>query len=267
MCRLLKNVHSSLLLRMLPLANSTIIDIAFTFVGTMFCHFTSQCIYKRTWKKYHTLSALERCKIDRYFGTAVAVVLSFALACKAFFSDPDFHQLSLVGTSAAGNAALCIMIGQCLSDFLYQRMVEGTFGSIRNLGHHFVVIIGAALGFHFFHRMVVYRFIHHISLPFVIIYDLMRKLKFDTSGRLFRFVMYANLFIFFLSRVVVIPFHWAWYIYEIVTWQDEWSEISLFARIIMLAGSVVIDCVNCIWAKGFIKIYQESMDSTRGKDN
>ena len=258
LCRFLEK-----LLRMLPLPTGVV--IALTFIGTMFCHFISHCVYQRTnSRKYHTLPVVEQCKIDRYFGTAIATVLSFAFALIAFFYDPDFHQLALVGSSAIGNAALSITIGQFLSDFLYEKRVVGTFGSIRNQGHHFAAISGAALGFYFFHRLIIYRFIHHLSLPSVIIYDLMRKLKCDTRGRLFKCVMYANLFIFFLFRVVVIPFHWVWYIYEIVTWRDEWPQIWLLAWITIIAGSVVIDCVNCCWAKGFIKIYRES---NRGYEN
>ena len=236
--------------------------IAITFVGTLICHLVSLYVYKRTCKTYCTLPSRERCQIDRLFGTAIAVVPCFAFALKAFVFDPDFHQLTLLGSSTPGNAALGIMIGQCLSDFLYERMVDGTFGSIRNIGHHLASIVGAGVGFSVFHRLVVYRFIHHISIPLAIIYDAMRKLKCNTKSGLFRCVMNINLFIFFLFRVVVIPFHWAWYFYEVFTWRDEWQEIWPPFWIVLVSG-IVIDCVNFIWAKGLWKIYWETVDSNK----
>ena len=248
---------------MLTLVNVGVIVVAF--VATLSCHLISPYVCKRTWRRYHELSAFERCKSDRYLGTVVAVVPCFALGLKAFISDADFHQLSLVGSSTAGNAALGIMIGQLLSDFLYEKKLDGTFGSIRNVGHHLAAIGFAVVGYNFFHRFLVYRIIHLISFPTLIIYDLMRKC--DTKGRLFECVMQVNLLIFFLFRVVVIPFHWGWYIYEIVTGRDEWPEISLLAWIVMFASSVVIDYINCIWAKGLLKNYREETDAAKEKEN
>ena len=256
-------MQSPVFLGMLPWDNVGV--IAITFVGTMVCHLVSPYVYKRTWKAYCTLPIRERCKIDRYLGTAIAVVPCFAFALQAFVFDPDFRQLTLLGSSTPGNAALGIMIGQCLSDFLYERIVDGTFGSIRNVGHHLASIVGAGVGFNVFHRLVVYRFIHHISLPSGIIYDVMRKLKCNSRSRLFRFVMSINLFIFFLFRVVVIPFHWVWYFYELFTWRDEWQEIWLPFWAV-LVGGIVIDYVNFIWAKGLWKIYWETVNSNNNRD-
>lgn len=249
---------------MLSLASVRV--IAFTFVGTMSCHLVSPYVHKCTWKKYSRLKDYERCKVDRYLGITAAEVLCFVFALKAFISDSDFHQLGLVGSSAAGNVALDIMIGQCVSDLLYQRMVEGTFGSIRNVGHHFAAIGGAVVSYYFFHRLAVYRFIHHITHPSIIIYDLMKKLKCDPSGGQFRCVMVVNMCIYFLFRIVVIPLHWAWFIYEIVTSQDEWSEVWLLAWVALIACNIVIDCVNYKWAKGLLKNYREVMDSTWEKE-
>ena len=225
----------------------------------MTCHLICSAVYKGTWRKYRTMTVVEQCKVDRYCGTAIAAVMCFVFALKAFMFDPDFRQLTLVGSSASGNVVLDIVIGVFLSDFLYEKMVDGTFGSIRNVGFHLAAIGSSAVGYYFFHRLFLYRIIHHISLPLVIICDLMTKLKCDTSSRLFRCVMQVNLFIFFLVRVVVIPFHWAWYIYEIATWRDEWPEIWLLAWIALVASSVVTDYINCIWAKGLMKNYREAM--------
>lgn len=259
-----KVVQSPVFLGMLSWENVGV--IAITFVGTMICHLVSPHIYKRTCKTaYCTLPLRERCKIDRYLGTAITVLLCFAFALKAFAFEPDFHQLTLLGFSASGNAALGIMIGQCLSDFLYEWMVTGTFGSYRNVGHHLAAIFGAGVGFKVGHRLVVYRFIHHISLPSVIIYDVMRKWKCNTRSYLFRSVMSINLFIFFLFRVVVIPFHWVWYFYEIFTWRDEWQKIWLPFWIVFVGG-IVIDYVNVKWAIGLLKIYRETVDSNKERD-
>ena len=248
---------------MLPLASVGVIVL--TVVGTMSCHFIFPYIYKRTWRRYSRLKDFEKCRVDRYFGTAVTSVLSFVFALKAFISDSDFQQLGLVGSSVAGNVALDIMIGQCISDLLYEKKVEGTFGSIRNVGHHFAVIVVAVVAHNFFHRLIVYRFIHHISFPSLKIYDLM-KLECDTRGGLFWCAMYVNLGVYFLFRIAVIPFHWVWYIYEIVTSQDEWSAVWLLALLLLIAGSIVIDCLNCMWGWKLMKRYREVMKPRRSRE-
>ena len=205
------------------------------------------------------MTIADRCKLDRYFGTAIAAVLCFAFALKAFISDPDFHQLGIVGSSAAGNSALDILIGHCLSDFLYQRMVDGTFGSIRNKEHHIALICGAAVTHNLFHRLAVYRFIHHITLPFVVVFDLMRKSNYNVSSGLFKYVMRSNLLVYFLFRIVVIPFHWIWYLYVLFTTQKQWSEIWPLAWPVLIACSILIDWVNFKWGMAMIKTYQAEM--------
>ena len=229
--------------------------IGHTIVGTMMCHLLCSGVYKCTWMKYRTLTVEERCKVDKHFGTAIAAVVSFVFALEALF-DTHFHQITLDGSSAAGNTALSVTIGHYLPDLLYQKMINGTFGSIRNVGYHLAAIGGSAVGYCFFHRLFVYRIIHHISIPIVTIYDLMRKLNCDTRGRLFTCVMYVNLY-FCLILIVAIPIHWIWCIYEIVTYRNEYSYIPLFAWIAMIAANIVTDYFNCEWVKRSMKSIQK----------
>ena len=253
-----------IILNMLSLASVGV--IMFTIVGTMTCHILSSYVYKRTWpRKYSVLTAGEKCNLDRHFGTTIAGMLCFAFALKAFISDPDFHQLGLVGSSATGNVALDIAIGQCVSDLLYHRIAEGTYGSNRSVWHHSAVIIGIVVAHKLFHRISVYRFIHFIVSPFLMVYYLMRKLEYINSG-LFKYVMLINLSLYFLFRIAVIPFHWAWYIYEIVYAKSDWSQIWPPAWIVLIMCNILIDCINCLRGRALFKNYQEIMETKERED-
>ena len=236
---------------MLSLANVGVIMMSF--VGTLFCHFISPYIHKRIWRNYGILHGVEKCEFDSHFGATIAGVLCIIFASVAFISDPHFHQLGLVGSSTAGNVALDIIIGQYIADVIFQWIVTGTYGSKLSMVHH-ISVIGSAIAAHnFFHRLAVYRFIHLFILPFVTIYEQMVALKYDISSGLFKCVMLINSCVFFLVRMAVIPFHWIWYVHVFVTSRNEWSMIWPLAWPVLIACSILIDCISCIWGGSLLK--------------
>ena len=250
---------------MLSLANVGI--IVMSFAGTMFCHFMAPHIHRRIWRNYGNLCGVDKCKFDLHFGSTITGMLCFAFALKAFISDPDFHQLGLVGSSAAGNVALDITIGQCIADFLYHKMAANTYGSIRHVGHHIAVISGAVLTHNYFHRLFLSRCIHLVTAPFLMAYDQMNKLNYGARSSLFMFVIHVNWWVFFLFRIAVIPLFWLYCLYMMLSSWNELSEIWLLAvALLIIACGIAIDCANWKWRAALTKRYNEIInDVDRGE--
>ena len=241
--------------------------VAFSLLANFVGYLVSPYILCRVWKDYNRVKekAKTHCDFNMRPVTATCGVVSIVLAGKAFFYEKDVEKLQLVGSTPTGIFALDVVLGQFLAEFVYQLWMLGYPGSTRNFLHHLSGIVGSVLSHHYWHKFALYRFTHEVTLPVIMVFAQMHMVEYNTNSTWYKIVARINLFTYFLFRIVVIPFHWLWFSYVIISSQSEWSDVWIAAWPVLFLCHAAVDYVDCYWGCQLMRIYQDLSKSWKGK--
>lgn len=222
-------------------------------------YFLSPYLLCRVWKDYDRVKqkASSLCDFNMRPCTALCGVVSIVLVARVFLYEEDIWRLNLVGSTSMGNFAMDIVLGQFLADYVYQTWKLGYPGSKRSILHHLSGIVGSILSHHYCHKFALYRFMHEITLPVVAVFAQMHMVEYDINTTWYKIVAHTNLCMYIVFRMLVIPFHWAWFAYVIYSSQSEWSDVWFVAWPIILLCHAAIDYVNFSWGCQLIQIHRQ----------
>ena len=226
-------------------------------LGNYFIYKFAPYILCHVWKDYHRVKQEEKCDFNMRLSQAISAVISVVLGVRAFFYEKDMQELKLVGASKVGCIALDLVIGQFLAEFVYHYRSLGNFGSIHNILHHICGIVGAIVSHHYFHQFAVYRFIHEVTQPIIMVFVQMHMVNYDTNSAWYKIVARINLCIYIFFRMVVIPFHWWWFHSVIKSAQSEWSDVWIVAWPLFYLSHAAVDCIDFYWGRKLIQIYRK----------
>lgn len=148
-----------------------------------------------------------------------------------------------------GFTTMQISLGYFVGDFIVCLCDPKLRSDKGSMAHHLAGIVGLSLGL--YHQgigmfFIVYRLIAELSTPFVNLRSILLDLGFKQRNVLHIFAGMIMLIMFFLCRVIVIPWHW----YEIlttVTTEECVLHIPLFLRVWLGVNYLAFDVLNIYW--------------------
>ena len=219
------------------------------------------------WKGYDRVkkNTTSLCDFNMRPCTALCGVVSIVLVARVFLYEEDIQRHNLVGSTSMGSFAIDIVLGQFLAEYVYQTWKIGYPGSKKNFLHHLCGIVGSIISHHYCHKFALYRFMHEVTLPVVAVFAQMHMVDYDINTTWYKIVARTNLFMFVVFRILVIPFHWAWFAYVIYSSQSEWSDVWPVAWPVLLLCHAAIDYVNVSWGCQLIHLYHKVSKSWKHK--
>ena len=164
-----------------------------------------------------------------------------------------------------GFTTVQISLGYWLGDLIVFFMHINVCKYKRSIVHHLIAIFSLALCLFLQGKVMFFIICHFISSISVPVANLRRFLSYTghKSGLLYYFSSTSTLILFFLCRVVTIPWHW----YELIStlyYADDCALIlALSLRIYLVLSCGVIDALNMYWCFriliGVIKLYGDKM--------
>lgn len=231
--------------------------VTLSFIGNLLSYRLAPYILRLVWKNYHQVKQKDKCDFNMRLSQALCAVISVALGVKAFFFEEDMRSLQLVGTSRVGSIALDLAIGQFVAEFVYQYLSLGHLGSKQNKLHHVCGIVGAIVSHHYFHKFAVYRFIHEMTQPIIMVFVQMHMVHYNTNSTWYKIVARTNLCTYVCFRMLVIPLHWLWFCSVINSAQSEWPDVWTVAWPLFFLCHAAIDGVDSYWGCKLMRIYRD----------
>lgn len=180
--------------------------------------------------------------------SVVAVTYAFYVLSNGVLYEDKLYMVT------RGSVNCChITLGYVLADTLMCIMDPYLRSSYLILLHHLAMIAGILMGLYFelFHFFLVYRFISEMSTPFVnwrlVIYELG-----DKKGMSYTIASLGMMIVFFLCRVVVIP----WHIYSLlfsILLSPEAVPVPMYLKVYMVVNYCVFDFLNSFWFYKMLK--------------
>ena len=163
-----------------------------------------------------------------------------------------------------GFTTVQISLGYWLGDLIVFFMHINVCKYKGGIFHHLIAIISLALCLFLQGKIMFFIICHLMSSISVPVANLRRSLSYTgyKTGLLYYFSSTSTLILFFLCRVVTIPWHW----YEIILTlyaEDCALMLALSLRIYLVLSCGVIDTLNMYWCfrilNGVIKLYGDKL--------
>lgn len=163
--------------------------------------------------------------------------------------------------SPLGFVAMQISLGYFVGDLIVCLRDPKLRADRGNMIHHIAGIVGLTLGLFYqgkFMFFVVYRLIAECSTPLVNLHHVLHNLN-EKDGNLYLFNGIGMLIVFFLCRIIVIPWHW-YEILKIVVTEEAALLVPLFFRVWLGGNYLVFDILNVYWCykilRGALKLFK-----------
>ena len=195
--------------------------------------------------------------VHSLLGSTVHSVVS--VTCSLYVLSKGVLYADKLYMVTTGSINCChITLGYVMADFLMCIMDPYLRHNYSILLHHLAMIAGMLMGLYFelFHFYIVYRLLSEMSTPFVnwrlVIYELG-----DKKGMSYTIASLGMMVVFFLCRVVVIP----WHNYSLFgdIFSPEAVPVPWYLKVYMVGNFCVFDVLNSFWfykmMKGAYKIF------------
>lgn len=233
-----------------------------SFITTLLCAYViSPILWSRLLSsKYQALSRKNKNYLNSLLGATIHAVLVSLLTGYILASGELSNRV--FSKSPLGFFTMQISLGYFVADFLVVLVDPDMRKDFGIVVHHIAGLNALSLGLFNhgkFMYFIVYRFIAEVSTPFVHMRWTLHLLDYPKHSFWYLFSSLGMILTFFLSRVLVIPWHW--YVLVTVLATPLCVEvIPLFYRAWTCLSYLVLDVLNVFWfskmVKGALKLWR-----------